>query len=127
VVGAAQRYVDESFCLDKSAGGYPNAHPAFSSHPAIVHAIETYMPVTPILSQGMKLDIDSWGPDGLLQLYFPTHLKAALLSEPPDAITSFGLPEYVDVAFQLNETHQLFTVRGWVERCGGAFDTTDAC
>ena len=75
----------------------------------------------------MKLDIDSWGPDGLLQLYFPTHLKAALLSQPPDAITSFGLPEYVDVAFQLNETHQLFTVRGWVERCGGAFDTTDAC
>ena len=28
----------------------------------------------------MKLDSDSWGPDGLLQLYFPTHLKAALLS-----------------------------------------------
>jgi hypothetical protein len=86
--------------------------------PRDVHAIETYlyMPGTPILSQLSKLDSDSWGPEGLLQLYFSTHLKAALLSEPPDAaITSFGLPEDVDVAFQLNETQQLFAVRGWVE------------
>lgn len=105
--------------MESSAGGlglrlgYKDAHPSRTSDSDIAHAIETYMPVTPTLSHGMRMDSESWGPDGILQLYFATHLKDALEKEPsePPAALSFGLPEDATVRFQCHEMQQFLSVR----------------
>jgi hypothetical protein len=108
---ASQHYVEQSFCLESSAGGYKNAHPSRTLDADIARAIETYIPVTPTLSHGMRMDSDSWGPDGILQLYFATHLKAALEAEPSPVAVSFGLPEDVTIQFRCNEMQQFIAVR----------------
>lgn len=110
---ASQYYVEQSFCLANSAAGYKNAHPSRTSDADIARAIETYLPVTPTLSHGMRMDSESWGPDGILQLYFATHLKAALEAQPsrwPVAM-SFGLPDDVTIRFRCNEMQQFISVR----------------